>query len=368
MQTDPGENDPLAPKPDAVALAGGRLVALDWRRLLVTLSILCVFLLGQFISLPGIDPEAISSQFGRSGSIAVYSLMALGPIPWFTATILIELAGTMVPPLRRTSLFRDEHADPFSGMAIVVTLAIGGLQAYGIVIALEAAGALDQTGAFSTLVAIASLLGGTVMCVVLAGLVERHGIGHGFWLLFGIAWLVALPTAMFFFLESVRIGALPVLESSVLNLVTLAALIGLTVYVMIAAQRSGLRSPTAILMPLLVASMASSFLVSLVWAIASDPTGGALVGQSASRLVLVQALLTALLVVPLLWLNLGRHGARAMLPSALVLLIICIALPTISIPFMDGRATWRFDLGPPNQLVAMIAVLVLFSRGIYGRR
>src|SRR5215217_87884 len=83
------------------------------KRLWFTLGALIVFRLLSFVPLPGIDPRALSALFGTTrgtvldffntfsgGSLERMSLIALGVMPYITASIVIQLAATMVPSLQ----------------------------------------------------------------------------------------------------------------------------------------------------------------------------------------------------------------------------------------------------------------------------
>jgi preprotein translocase subunit SecY len=82
------------------------------KRLWFTLGALIVFRLLSFVPLPGIDPRALNALFETTrggvldffnmfsgGSLQRMSLIALGVMPYITASIVMQLATTMSPQL-----------------------------------------------------------------------------------------------------------------------------------------------------------------------------------------------------------------------------------------------------------------------------
>ena len=82
------------------------------KRLWFTLGTLIVFRLLSFVPLPGIDPRALATLFDTTkggvldffntfsgGSLQRMSIIALGVMPYITASIVVQLATSMSPSL-----------------------------------------------------------------------------------------------------------------------------------------------------------------------------------------------------------------------------------------------------------------------------
>jgi preprotein translocase subunit SecY len=82
------------------------------KRLWFTIGALIVFRLLSYVPLPGIDPRALSNLFETTrggvldffnmfsgGSLERMSLIALGVMPYITASIVVQLATSMSPTL-----------------------------------------------------------------------------------------------------------------------------------------------------------------------------------------------------------------------------------------------------------------------------
>ena len=82
-------------------------------RILFTLGLLVIYRLGSFVTLPGVDPTALSEAMSKTmagdnglmgllnvfsgGAFEQASIFALGVMPYITASIIIQLLGIMVP-------------------------------------------------------------------------------------------------------------------------------------------------------------------------------------------------------------------------------------------------------------------------------
>ena len=82
------------------------------RRILFTLGLLIVYRLGTFIPIPGIDPVQLArfveqsqggilgifNMFG-GGALSRMAILSLGIMPYISASIIMQLATSMVPSL-----------------------------------------------------------------------------------------------------------------------------------------------------------------------------------------------------------------------------------------------------------------------------
>jgi preprotein translocase subunit SecY len=83
------------------------------KRILYTLTLILVYRIGSYIVLPGIDADKLSSAAGSDNSIlnlinmfaggafSRASIMALGIMPYISASIVMQLLGMAVPTFQR---------------------------------------------------------------------------------------------------------------------------------------------------------------------------------------------------------------------------------------------------------------------------
>ena len=83
-------------------------------RILTTLGFLLIYRLGSFVALPGIDPQQLSALENQTadgllgllnmftgGAFSQASIMALGIMPYISASIVIQLMTMAVPYLQK---------------------------------------------------------------------------------------------------------------------------------------------------------------------------------------------------------------------------------------------------------------------------
>ena len=107
----PGET--YVPRAPSVLVADLAAKATDLKkRLWFTVAALVVFRLLSFVPLPGIDPHALASLFAKTnggvldffnnfsgGALHRMSIVALGVMPYITASIVVQLATSLSPTL-----------------------------------------------------------------------------------------------------------------------------------------------------------------------------------------------------------------------------------------------------------------------------
>ncbi|HMQ59361.1 MAG TPA: preprotein translocase subunit SecY [Flavilitoribacter sp.] len=195
------------------------------QRILFTLGLLFVFRFGSFVVLPGINPaileEAIkSSSSGNDllslintftgGAFKKASIMALGIMPYITASIIIQLLGFAVPYFQRLQQKEGESGrrkvNQITRMlTVAITLVQGGTY-LSYVKSMSANGipAVDPSvpdGIF-WLSNIIILSTGTVFAMWLGERITDKGIGNGVSLLITIGIIASLPAAFAFEINS----------------------------------------------------------------------------------------------------------------------------------------------------------------------
>jgi preprotein translocase subunit SecY len=165
------------------------------RRVAVTAAALAVYRLGCQIPLPGLDPHTLADVSASSGlATERVSIFALGIWPLITVMILVEIAKTLFPSLRRWELAEPRHSARLSGIIIALALAMTAMQAFGYAGALaDVATLVEQPGAWFRISCVVTLVAALALLIGLARVIDRDGIGHGVWLLFLASVLSDVP-------------------------------------------------------------------------------------------------------------------------------------------------------------------------------
>ena len=222
-------------------------------RILYTLALLFVFRLGSHILLPGVIPGALKNAIGGSGNandliglINIFTggafnnsaILALGVMPYITASIIIQLLGFAVPYFQRLQQKEGESGRrKLNQLTRLLTVAITLVQGGAYLTYLASVNAVD-TGLSRQVFFIANIIvlsAGTVFSMWLGERITDKGIGNGISLLIMIGIIAALPSALIFEFQN-RFGAGGLLVFA-MEIVGLFAIVLATVAIVQAVRR-----------------------------------------------------------------------------------------------------------------------------------
>ncbi len=309
--------------------------------MLVTLAAVALYRLGCHIPLPGIDVEALAPVLQSGSGLAgldASSIMALGVMPWFSALILAEVVALILPGAGQ---YRGPNAEPrplYGRAVVVLALVFAVFQAAGYARALEQVdNILIEPNESFRMTAIASLVGGTMLLMVLARVISRHGIGSGFWVLLTVPMLslfVARLAAVWQVLQSGDLSAASAALSLGLLLAAAAAVVGL----LRALEKSGGTTSTGaldgVIWPLLLASTLIGWAGVLPWFTSDGTTAQAWTEAMAPGRPL-DLVLMALLTAMFVWLYALRATPIALPWTTATVLVLVYALPVAATAYLD---------------------------------
>ena len=197
------------------------------RRLVFLLLALVVYRIGTHIPVPGIDPDTLTRLFqGQAGGIlslfnmfsggalSRFSVMALGIMPYISASIIMQLMTYVVPTFEQLKKEGEAGRRKITAYTRYGTLALAIFQAIGISLALEGqAGLVIDPGMAFRVTAVVSLVAGTMFLMWLGEQITERGLGNGISLLIFAGIAAGLPSAVAGLLELVRTGAMNILVS-----------------------------------------------------------------------------------------------------------------------------------------------------------
>jgi len=195
-----------------------------WQRLKFLLLALIVYRIGAHIPVPGIDPENLSALFQRNegtivslvnmfsgGALERMSILALGIMPYISASIIIQLLSSVTPSLEQLKKEGDAGRRKISQYTRYGTLGLGIIQATGMTVGLNTQG-IFYSGDFNTLfTAVVTLVTGTMFLMWLGEQITERGVGNGISMIIFAGIVAGLPSAIGQTLESARQGDLNVL-------------------------------------------------------------------------------------------------------------------------------------------------------------
>jgi preprotein translocase subunit SecY len=182
------------------------------KRLLFTLGAMIVYRLGTYIPIPGIDPTAIAQLiekqqngiFGMAnlfsgGAVSRMAIFALNVMPYISASIIVQLLGTIYPPWEK---LRKEGGEAgrkqLNQYTRYLTVVLAMFQAAGIAMGLQSSkGAVLDPGPVFVLTTIVILTGGTMFLMWLGEQITARGVGNGVSLVIMAGIVARIPTSLF---------------------------------------------------------------------------------------------------------------------------------------------------------------------------
>ncbi len=190
-------------------------------RILFTLGLLCVYRLGTYIPVPGIDGGALRDFMDQAatgiggilnmftgGAISRMGIFALGIMPYISASIIVQLMTAMVPQLEQLKKEGEQGRKKINQYTRYGTVFLATFQAYGLAVSLEAGGLVTDPGWFFRASTVITLVGGTMFLMWLGEQITQRGIGNGISLIIFVGIIAEVPAALAQFFASGRSGAI----------------------------------------------------------------------------------------------------------------------------------------------------------------
>ena len=215
-------------------------------RIWFTIGALIVFRFLSFVPLPGVNPLILETLYDQTrggildlfntfsgGSLERMSLIALGVMPYITASIVIQLAAALHPSLmalKKEGEAGRKKLNQYTRYGTVFLCAIqgwflaSGLEAYGAQSGLQA---VVDPGLMFRIVAVINLVGGTMFLLWLGEQITSRGIGNGVSLIIMAGIVAQFPTFIANLFEGGRTGSISmiVIVGLVLMIVALILII-----------------------------------------------------------------------------------------------------------------------------------------------
>src|SRR3954451_22542036 len=197
------------------------------KRLWFTLGALILFRLLSFVPVPGIDPAAMAALYQTQsggildvfntfsgGALERFSIVALGVMPYITASIVVQLGGTLYEPWKALKKEGETGRKKMNQYTRYLTVAITLVQGYLAIRGLESQSlrqgisAVVAPGLLFEIAGTVSLVGGTLFLMWIGEQITTRGIGNGVSLIIMAGIVARLPQGIAQLLEGSRTGSL----------------------------------------------------------------------------------------------------------------------------------------------------------------
>jgi len=208
------------------------------KRLWFTLGALILFRFLSYVPMPGIDPAAMASLFNTQqggvldffntfsgGSLSRMSIIALGVMPYITASIVVQLGATLYGPWQQLKKEGETGRKKMNQYTRYLTVLLTSVQGYWIAVGLESLGAAQgiaavvEPGLMFRVAATISLVGGTLFLMWIGEQITSRGIGNGVSLIIMAGIVASLPRHIAQLFEGGRTGTMdPLLVAMIIAL------------------------------------------------------------------------------------------------------------------------------------------------------
>jgi len=210
------------------------------KRLFFVFGAILVYRIGTYIPVPGINPAALASFFEQQsgtiidmfnmfsgGGLERFSILALGIMPYISASIIMQLMSSTMPGLKEIKKEGEIGRKKITQYTRYGTLLLATMQAGGVAVALQSQGIALYGGSGFVFSTIVTLVTGTMFLMWLGEQISEKGIGNGISIIIFVSIVSGLPTAVGGTLELASTGEL----SSALVVLIMLLAISVTAFV-----------------------------------------------------------------------------------------------------------------------------------------
>lgn len=217
-------------------------------RVFFTLVVLAVFRLGSVLTIPGINPQALTAYFDSltrgnafvdymdffaGGAFSNFSVFMLGVMPYISTQIIMQLALVIFPSLKRIAR-EDGGQKKVQGWTRIGTVFVCLVQSLAVTVyatSIPDAVVLESQLAFK-LIAMISVTTGTMITIWLGEQITARGVGNGISMLIFAGIVAQLPAAVWELGSSIADGSI----NPVFAIVVLVMFVGIIILVVFEQQ------------------------------------------------------------------------------------------------------------------------------------
>lgn len=182
------------------------------QRILFTLAMLAVYRVAAHVPTPGINGEELSKFLHQEGgalmgfldmfsggALARVTIVALGIMPYISASIILQLLTVVVPTLTKLAKEGERGRKKIIQYTRYGTIGIGLIQSFGIAVGLEKMNGgvfVQQPGWAFRLMTMITITAGTAFLMWLGEQITERGIGNGISLIIFAGIVANIPSAL----------------------------------------------------------------------------------------------------------------------------------------------------------------------------
>ena len=224
------------------------------KKILFTLGLVLVYRIGGHIPIPGIDPKVLAEFFQQSrnnlfgmfdmfvgGSFEKATIFALGIMPYISASIIIQLLGTVFPYFHKLQREGAEGRKKITQMTRYGTVVLALVQGVATAIFLQSitspsvgihAVVPSLYGFKFMVVAVLTMVAGTIFTMWLGEQITNRGIGNGISMIIMVGIVATIPDAVAGEIQQILSGSRHIF----IELVVLSIILAMTAFIVLMYQ------------------------------------------------------------------------------------------------------------------------------------
>ena len=232
----------MARNPGQLAGVSAGLSELRSRLLFVFIALL-IYRVGTHIPIPGINPDRLAALFSQQqgglldmfnmfsgGALERMSILALGPMPYITSSIIMNLMQMMHPSLKELRKEGEAGRRKITQYTRYGTLLIALVQGSALTVTLANGGLAFQPDFLFYFVGLITVVTGALFVMWLGEQITERGVGNGISLLIFCGIVASFPAAIGQAFEAARQGDINIIALMVVGIVAVMLIWGV-VYV-----------------------------------------------------------------------------------------------------------------------------------------
>ena len=222
-------------KPGTMPTGNAKGLGELWARLRFLFAAIIIYRIGTHIPVPGFDPDRLADLFTQNqgtflglfnmfsgGALERMSILALGVMPYISASIIMQLLSATVPALEQLKKEGDSGRRKINQYTRYGTVLLALIQGTAMSVGFASQGLAYEVNSLFYMVAISSLVAGAIFLMWLGEQITERGIGNGISMLIFAGIVAGIPGAIGQALESARQGDLNPLTLIVVLIIAVA--------------------------------------------------------------------------------------------------------------------------------------------------
>ncbi len=220
------------------------------KKIIYTLGILILFRLIAHIPVPGVNVALLKTFFNQNqilslldifsgGTLANFSVAALGLNPYINASIMLQLLSFVIPEIKELQKEGEYGRAKINQYTRIITIPLAIFQSLAMYGILNSQKIIAGQSILVLIALVASMVAGTMIMIFLGELINEHGIGNGISVIIFAGIISRLPVAVY---QSVALADFSN-PQTLFNMLLFVAMIFAVVFAVVTVEEAVFRIP-----------------------------------------------------------------------------------------------------------------------------